>query len=131
MLCCFLCCLKQRWSIWLLTANSVLLFLAGVFVIYVSICLYNGSTILGEESGDQSELSLDSYLVIFSMLMGCFALIVAFLGCCTARTRDKCSVFFFTTIAIAFSAIFLFSGSIMMVLHNNEEAFIDKFCSDD
>lgn len=56
---------------------------------------------------------------------------LALMGSCTARTKDKCTVTYFSCSAFIFFVYFLFCGSLMIILSHNEEAFIDKFCSSD
>jgi len=140
MLCCFLCCMKQKVSVVMLSFFSLFLFLAGGFTVYVGVCLYGNYEILGGGSNNDanksssggggnsegsSEIAYDSYIVIFSLLMGVSGVILAFFGCCAARTRDRCSVCFFTTTAFIFFLAFTASGTAMMLLHAKTDEVID------
>ena len=134
MLCCFLCCMKQKWSVNFLTAMSAMLFLAAAFVLYISVALYSGSKVFGGNlEGDEqaTQMSLDSYYILFSVFTACVGIVISFLGCCTARMRDRCSVGFFTVTTLIFCIIYLFSGSLMMILNDDSAAFVNEFCASD
>ena len=120
MLCCFLCCIKQRWSVLFLTINSFLLFVSSSFVMYIAVCLYTGQQIFGQGTESQgATLSINSYLMMLTLLISCFGILISFLGCCTSRTKDRCSVSFFTIIGIVLFATTSFTAGVVIIFSHN------------
>ena len=134
-----------------LTVASTLLLIAGVFTIYVSICLFMGAAIFGgaasteDSSNHGTQIDYDplddpvgassasvlfsgSLLHMLTLIAGIVSLAVALLGCCTGKTKDRCSVCCFSTLAfVLFMAFALLAGA-MMLLHLQSKELIGYYC---
>ena len=138
MFCCFLPCCKQRVSKVCMSTFSVLLFLAGGFVIYISICLFFNFQLLGgalnkaDASATDSETKavyLNSYVHFGILLSGILAIIMALLGCCTSRVSDKCCVSCYTLLLLAFLGGYTIFGLLMTMLALKDATFVGTLCS--
>ena len=122
MFCCFLCCCKQKVSSGCVALWSVLLFLAGGFTIYVSVCLFLGVEILGgltktgslTSTNNNQTVYLNSYLHMFFLISGIIGVIIGMLGWCTCRAKSICCISFYTIILIIFCALFTIVGLLMI-----------------
>ena len=128
MFCCFLCCCRQKvskCSIWFL---SILLFLASSFTIYTSVCLFENQDIFWNifppptvNPTTETDHGPDYFKSIFHVvffIVGLIGIILALLGCCTAKTRDRCSVCCFSIVGLILFALFAAVAVVVVILHN-------------
>lgn len=127
MFCCFLCCCRQKvtkCSMWVL---SIFLFLASSFTIYISVMLFKNKDILWgvtpmtnpiSETDHGGQYFKSIFHVIF-FIVGLIGIVLSLLGCCTAKTRDRCSVCCFTV-----TGFILFLGftclAVSVIIINNQ-----------
>ena len=146
MTCCFLCCCKQKVARVCLHMWSFLLFLSGIFTIYISICLFLKIDILGgiaSTKGDGTGLEndgpkmkvrninyFDSYVHTGTLICGVLAIMLSILGCCTSISRDRCFVGILSLFSFLLLVVFGFFGGVMTTLHWHSDNFIDYYCSE-
>ena len=137
MLACILCCLKQRVAICQMNFYSILLFLSSGFCIYLSVCLYKDLEVLGgllseedpETEVKKSSFYFESYINLILLVISIIALILALFGCCTAKTRDCCSVCSFTLLGIVMLTAFCSLSLITMYSHHKSFEQLQSFCA--
>ena len=136
MFCCFLCCCRQKvtkCSIWLL---SILLFLASAFTIYISVMLFKNKDMFWgllpiENPTTETNHGTQYFKSIFHVaffIVGLIGIILALLGCCTAKTRDRCSVCCFSIVGIILFGLFTGIAVAVIVLSNQSFSKMQNYC---
>ena len=69
------------------------------------------------EANKDVELYLDSYVNMMTLITGVAALFLSLLGCCTSKSKDRCSVALFTLLSLALFAVFAVISIGTMTLH--------------
>lgn len=136
MTCCCLCFCKQKVARVCLHTWSILLFLSGIFTIYISICLFLKIEILGgiastkgEGDGLENEDSkkvrninyFDSYVHTGTLICGVLAIMLSILGCCTSISRDRCFVGILSVFSFLLLVVFGFFGGVMITLNSHSD----------
>lgn len=104
----------------------------GIFSIYVSICIFSDNDILGglipiNNDNKEDENESAGILQYVFLVSGLISLTIAFLGCCTGKTKDRCSVGCFSITTLFFCLVFaILSKAVMQVINNYCEGKIDE-----
>lgn len=62
------------------------------------------------------------------MLIGVSAVIISLLGCCTSKTKDRCSVCCFAFISFIVLALYGGVAYFMLILQTNDMGYIENAC---
>ena len=64
-------------------------------------------------------------------IVGLIGIILALLGCCTAKTRDRCSVCCFSIVGLILFVLFAATAVAVFILHNQSFSQLQSYCDGD
>jgi len=116
---------------------SILLFLAGAFTIYISVMLFLNKDVLWGVINMQNPISqtdhgtqyFESIFHVAFFIIGLIGIILSLLGCCTAKTRDRCSVCCFSITGFIIFVVFTGLAISVMIITNQSFAKLQDYCS--
>ena len=72
--------------------------------------------------------SFNSYLHMFIFISGIIAIIMALNGCYASKIPNRCCMCMFTSVSVAFMAVFGVFAVVMVTIYEKNDAFVGSFC---